>query len=236
MLQDICSTSQSFSGITVVFGGDFQQTLPVVVKGSRPDVVQATLQCSNIWSNVDIIHLRQNMRLHANDDSHAFAQWLLDIGHGRSTTGQNMSTSITVPDAMHCRSENLLIQSVYDSMTDHSRVPPPDYFRDRAILAARNDDVRSLNSTILNHLTGNERMYCSADSYSIESPTEHENNNIPIEFLNSLNASGLPIAHLRLKIGCPIIILRNIDSKRGLCNGTCGTIGSFKVVLIGSLI
>jgi ATP-dependent exoDNAse (exonuclease V) alpha subunit len=135
-----------------------------------------------------------------------------------------MSTSITVPDAMHCRSENLLIQSVYNSMTDHSHVPPPDYFHDRAILAARNDDVRSLNSTILDHLTGDERMYCSADSYSIESPTEHENNNIPIEFLNSLNASGLPIAHLRLKIGRPIIILRNIDSKRGLCNGTRGTI------------
>jgi hypothetical protein len=34
MLQDISSTKKSFAGITVVFGGDFQQTLPVVVKGT----------------------------------------------------------------------------------------------------------------------------------------------------------------------------------------------------------
>jgi hypothetical protein len=33
MLQDVCSTSCSFRGITIVFSSDFQQTLPVIVKG-----------------------------------------------------------------------------------------------------------------------------------------------------------------------------------------------------------
>jgi hypothetical protein len=32
MLQDIFSTNKSFGGIMVVFGGDFQQTLPVVIR------------------------------------------------------------------------------------------------------------------------------------------------------------------------------------------------------------
>jgi ATP-dependent exoDNAse (exonuclease V) alpha subunit len=45
-----------------------------------------------------------------------------------------------------------------------------------------------------------------------------------VVFLHSLNASGLPIADLHLKVGCPVIILHNIDSKRGLCNGTRTTI------------
>ena len=58
----------------------------------------------------------------------------------------------------------------------------------------------------------------------METPTEQVNNDIPIEFLHSLNASGLPVAHLRLKEGCPVMILRNIDSKKGLCNGTRATI------------
>ena len=41
----------------------------------------------------------------------------------------------------------------------------------------------------------------------------------PVEFLNSLNASGLPLAHLALKPGCPLMLLRNLDPANGLCNG-----------------
>jgi len=50
--------------------------------------------------------------------------WLLDIGHGRCTTGENMATSVTVPDAMQCQSENDLIASIYGSITDHP-IPTP---------------------------------------------------------------------------------------------------------------
>lgn len=42
----------------------------------------------------------------------------------------------------------------------------------------------------------------------------------PIEFLNSLNVSGLPPHKLTLKVNQPIILLRNIDPLNGLCNGT----------------
>ncbi|KAL4590964.1 hypothetical protein LXL04_003911 [Taraxacum kok-saghyz] len=49
---------------------------------------------------------------------------------------------------------------------------------------------------------------------------DDKNNFYPMEFLNSLNFSGLPPHYLRLKIGCPIILLRNIYPSNGLCNGT----------------
>lgn len=42
----------------------------------------------------------------------------------------------------------------------------------------------------------------------------------PIEFLRSLNPSGLPPGELRIKVGCPLILLRNLSPARGLCNGT----------------
>src|SRR6266849_2018686 len=42
----------------------------------------------------------------------------------------------------------------------------------------------------------------------------------PIEYLNSLNTSGLPLAHTDVKIGCPLMLLRNMGASHGLCNGT----------------
>ncbi len=93
---------------------------------------------------------------------------------------------------MYCENEVEIIQSVYGLMREQQHIPPPDFFQDRV----RNKDIHSLNSLILSHLLGKQCMYISADSYTIESPTEQQNSNIPIEFLHSLNALGLPISEL----------------------------------------
>ena len=47
-LKDIRNNDQLFGGILVVFGGDFQQILPVVLKGSREQIVGQCLQCSRL--------------------------------------------------------------------------------------------------------------------------------------------------------------------------------------------
>ena len=225
MLQDIRSSSSPFGGITVVFGGDFQQTLPVIVHGSRADVLNATIQSSVIWTNVNVLHLHKNMRIDRNTvGSDSFAEWLLEVGHGQTCSGQTVTPPVPLPTHMLCDSEDDLIQKVYGPSLNCRTIPPPDYFRDRAILAACNHDIRTLNTTIPNLLPGSERSYLSADTYTIESSSLRQNQDVPIEFLHSLNASGLPVAELRLKPGCPILLLRNIDTKRGLCNGTRGTI------------
>ncbi len=41
-----------------------------------------------------------------------------------------------------------------------------------------------------------------------------------VEFLNTLQFSGIANHKLELKVGVPILLLRNLNQSVGLCNGT----------------
>jgi len=56
--------------------------------------------------------------------------------------------------------------------------------------------------------------------YSFDSAVDDPHNYYPSEFLNTLTPNGLSPHVLKLKVGCPIILLRNIGPANGLCNGT----------------
>ena len=57
-----------------------------------------------------------------------------------------------------------------------------------------------------------EREYFSSDSISkcIDTPND----------VNILNTNNFPPHRLKLKIGAPMILLRNLNQSLGLCNGT----------------
>ena len=42
----------------------------------------------------------------------------------------------------------------------------------------------------------------------------------PPEYLNTFKFPGLPPHKLQLKVGVPIMLLRNVNLEGGLCNGT----------------
>uniref|UniRef100_A0A0D3CTX0 ATP-dependent DNA helicase n=1 Tax=Brassica oleracea var. oleracea TaxID=109376 RepID=A0A0D3CTX0_BRAOL len=67
-------------------------------------------------------------------------------------------------------------------------------------------------------LSGEEKVYLSSDSIIPSDVDIEENVVYPTEFLNSVKVARLP-RHC-LKLGAPIMCLRNMDVMDGLCNGT----------------
>ncbi|PIA30004.1 hypothetical protein AQUCO_05700004v1 [Aquilegia coerulea] len=96
-----------------------------------------------------------------------------------------------------------------------------DYLRDRAILSARNDDVSDLNGLAIHHFPGEIHEYFGADQ-AIEDNLriEERGNRIANENMQALDPPSLPPSKLQLKKGCPIMLLRNLHPRDGLCNGT----------------
>jgi ATP-dependent DNA helicase PIF1 len=200
----------------MIFGGDFQQILPVVPKGSRADIVNACLKMSSLWNKICVLNLQTNMRLRDSPEDADFSQWLLDVGHGRHIDGDG---NVEIPRSMVTFDEEELINKIYEGIENLTLTPPPaDYFLDHAILAPRNVDVRDTNQKILQKLPGQEIVYHSADS--LEDEGEGVPQDVPQEFLRSLDLPSLPLSELRMKFGCPLILLRNLDPAKGLCNGT----------------
>lgn len=106
-----------------------------------------------------------------------------------------------------------LIKSVYpsfDESDDRDRL-----FESRAILAPLNRTVDDINSACIELFPGDSRQYRSVDSV----PDADAATQFPPELLNQLNPSGLPQHLLELKVGMPVMLLRNLDAPR-LCNGT----------------
>ena len=204
--QDIRNSDAVFGGVSVVYGGDFQQILSIIKKRSRPEIVAACLQRSIVWPSLQVLHLHENMRLNVNvEQEREFAQWQLDVGHGLHTDELNR---IDLPPSLRLEENTVqaLISYIYPGL---SQLQPPlhQYFSDRMILSSRNDDVDDLNSLMLDTFPGEDRTFFSNDTVANDRPEDGELM-YPAEYLNNINCSGLPLAKLRLKIGCPVMVLR----------------------------
>lgn len=156
------------------------------------------------------------MRLEQTAENVNFAQWLLSIGSGESMTADG---SVKLPQHMCLTSftPTSLIDSLYPNIA--SQHHPDQYFLERTILSCKNDDVDELNTQTLSRFPGGEKIYWSADKV-IQDAENQDIQPYPAEFLATINASGLPLARLALKEGVPLMLLRNLDPEKGLCNGT----------------
>uniref|UniRef100_A0A0R0KGW9 ATP-dependent DNA helicase n=1 Tax=Glycine max TaxID=3847 RepID=A0A0R0KGW9_SOYBN len=229
ILQGKKNLNQIFGGKVIVFGGDFRQILPVIPRGSRSDIINATINSSYLWPSCQVLTLTKNMRLQANaqsvDDQEIakFAKWILDIGDGVIGNENDGYATVEIPEYLLITEYNdpidAIVRSTFPNLYQHHS--NLEFFKCRAILASTNETVEEVNDYILSLILGEHMEYLSFDcidkSESIES---WHFQSITTEFLNSLNTFGLPNHCIKLKISSPIILLRNLDQTQGLCNGT----------------
>ncbi|CAN1799655.1 ATP-dependent DNA helicase PIF1 [Linum perenne] len=205
-----------FGGITVVFGGDFRQTLPVIPKATRTEIVNSSIKRSDLWDHMRVIKLCQNMRLHREGCSSDEATEI------EAFTIYGDSQQSIPPDIMvEHKSDPIvdIVQATYSSIQQN--YSHPTYFADRAILAPLHEIVSSINDYMLAEFPGKEACYYSSDNIESDGvePGMLEAE-FPTEFLNSMRIGNFSDHELKLKVGAPVILLRNIDQSTGLCNGT----------------
>jgi hypothetical protein len=227
-----------FSGLVVVFGGDFRQILPIVPHDTRGDVVAAALNHSSIWQHVRVFKLHTNMHVqrllaqggvHAQADAtrqQAFADYLQCVGEGAKRVYPSIGEdSILIPHDMCCNGPTMadLIEEVYGALSSIVEyVARSAYIIERAILTPLNEDVDALNKLINDKYAFTKHDGSPSQHhvyYSADSVVHGEQHGIyPTEFLNTLSFSGVPPHELHLQEGCPIILLRNMTND--LANGT----------------
>ena len=83
----------------------------------------------------------------------------------------------------------------------------------RAILAPTNKQVNDINNMITDSFPGQPHVLTSSDE--LVNPDDLARFNI--EYLNSLDPSGLPAHRLFIKPGMPLMLMRNLNPKMGLC-------------------
>ena len=228
-LRDLTSKDDIFGGKIVVLSGDFRQCLAVIPGAGRGAIVGAALNRSVLWSNFTVKRLTKNMRILASGDPTlvAFDEWTLSVGDGLAETiGQ--TDIIEIPEDIYMKIEENSKENPdaeRESMKKLANHVYPDLKKNhlmsgwmdgRAILAPTNKKVDVINDLISDSFPGQPIVLTSSDD--VYNPDDLQRYNT--EYLNTLSPSGMPNHRLFLKEGMPLMLLRNLNPKMGLCNGT----------------
>ncbi|XP_029146885.1 uncharacterized protein [Arachis hypogaea] len=225
------SESMPFGGKTIVFGGDFRQILPVIPKGRRQDIVNATINASYIWDHCQVLKLTKNMRLQAAHTSvdraglGDFAEWILKVEDGAigNKTDGLYACTIKIPDDILIREWHDPIKAIVDhTYAEYINDPSNDNHLEKvAVLAPTLQIVDDINDYMMSLSSNDIETFLSSDTVS---KSKFQNDFIASihtpEFINTIKCSGVPNHVLKLKVGIPIMLLRNIDHSAGLSNGT----------------
>lgn len=204
-LREIMNQELPFGNKAVVAGGDFRQLLPVVEGATDNEIIDSTVKSSPLWKEFKVFHLTENMRVGKNEKH--FASWLLNLGDGKLNDSCDM---ITLPEDCKITTDSL-VDAIYGKLIKEKKYSE---FRNCCICAFYNSDVDEINSEVLKLIPGEPKSYLAFNSADKNILASYP------EILSSIETSGLPPNELILKENCVVMLLRNINLKKGMVNGT----------------
>ena len=223
-LRDLCQADIPFGGKTIILAGDFRQCLPIVPGANRAGIISQAVNQSHLWATFQVMELSENMRVRASGDQQLqeFDNWTLSIGNGQMeevTIPKEMIATIITPNSKDNRnSEGQAMEQFCEAIFPNlaTNIQDRNWVEGRAILAATNVEVNMLNEHLSSKLPGSADVLRSSDQFD----NNQDGLRFNVEYLNSRLPNGFPAHALHLKPGLPLILLRNLDPKSGLCNGT----------------
>jgi hypothetical protein len=161
-LQDVTKVSSHFSGIFMLFGGNWAQILPVVSEGTRGEIVNACLCQSYVWQHFKVLFITVNMRA-VGTENVAYTSWLDNM-----STDRSLNRALPLPSFFQIYTYlTTLISNIFPTDRLKQRDNNHTHYPKRAILAPINDSVSSLNTHMLGLFNGEEEVLHSVNSANV---------------------------------------------------------------------
>ena len=202
LLRRVMGNDLVFGGKIIILSGDFRQTCPVIRRGTRAQVVDASIKSSPLFSAFTIVRLTEPIR---NAEDLEFAAFVDAIGDGAGP-------EIHLDMLQNSSSAEDLIDFVYPCHV----VTDPISCLKRAILAPTNKQVDDFNKIVLGTISGTARTYLAADSLKEVEEAGLTPPDSVLDYVARHTPPGMPPHSSTIKTNAIFRLLRNFSLDLGL--------------------
>jgi hypothetical protein len=233
----------SFKNHIVLIEGDKNQTAPVVERGTKQQIIESSIYCSDVIKTFHKITFSTNLRLVGNTEQSQidYAKLLLEVANGNHFKNKNeLFTAVEVNengDDIESGIKTIALQTIgLFTETEHclSWLYPngfdPLNMHRTCILAVTNKQVEEWNSQVQKLNENTSTTLKSYDSFNeVDDPHDYLKEMVTEHVMNSFNDNQAPTHILELKKDDICILLANFDKEQGLTKNT-----RVKIVLISN--
>ncbi len=228
-LRLLCDSELPFAGKIVIFAGDFNQQA-TVLKGNIPPELMASRAYE---ASIKFAKLFEKFTRYTLNKAHRFqdqswADFLLKtIAHGTGSKVANQPNTTTVPQFLPHHGVKFIsssqLASFVETQADFSEPSPVQY------ISTKHELVRRFNKrqTEAYYDESEITVFPARYSYSPDA-----NKYLHHEQLRHIHVNNMPDDELHLAVGMPVMCMRNLNIRDGLCNGAIGTIHSLDATSI----